>query len=72
MHQLDGVSLKMQTPVKSEMSLLDLTEQAKFEDWKNTQLYDSNQRANAVFVDHEMEAAFFQRTAGGREDAHPW
>jgi len=49
----------MRAAVENGVSLLDATEQTEFEDWKDTRLYESNQRANTGFVYREMEAAFF-------------
>ena len=49
----------MREAVENGMTLLDATEQTDFEDWKDTRLYESNQRANAGFVYREMEAEFF-------------
>lgn len=49
----------MRAAVENGVSLLDATEQTGFEDWKDSRLYESNQRANAGFVYREMEAAFF-------------
>ena len=49
----------MREAVENGVSLLDATQQTDFEDWKETRLYESNQRANAGFVYREMERAFF-------------
>jgi glyoxylase-like metal-dependent hydrolase (beta-lactamase superfamily II) len=51
----------MRTAVANGVSLLDATQQTEFVDWKDTRLYESNQRANAGFVYREMEAAFFDK-----------
>jgi len=49
----------MREAVEDGVSLLDAVQQTEFEDWKDTRLYESNQRANAGFVYREMEQAFF-------------
>jgi hypothetical protein len=49
----------MRAAVETGVSLLDATQQTDFEDWRETRLYESNQRANAGFVYREMEQAFF-------------
>jgi glyoxylase-like metal-dependent hydrolase (beta-lactamase superfamily II) len=49
----------MREAVENGVSLLDATQQTDFEDWKDTRLYEANQRANAGFVYREMEQAFF-------------
>lgn len=49
----------MQDAVENGVSLLDATQQSDFDDWKDTRLYEENQRANAGFVYREMEQAFF-------------
>lgn len=49
----------MREAVANGVSLLDATRQTDFDDWKETRLYESNQRANAGFVYREMEQAFF-------------
>jgi len=49
----------MREAVENGVSLLDAVQQTQFEDWKDTRLYASNQRANAGFVYREMEQAFF-------------
>jgi glyoxylase-like metal-dependent hydrolase (beta-lactamase superfamily II) len=49
----------MRDAVENGVSLLDATQQTDFDDWKDTRLYEENQRANASFVYREMEQAFF-------------
>jgi glyoxylase-like metal-dependent hydrolase (beta-lactamase superfamily II) len=49
----------MRAAVDNGVPLLDAIEETEFEDWKDTRLYESNQRANADFVYREMEQAFF-------------
>ena len=49
----------MREAVENGVSLLDATQQTDFDDWKDTRLYEENQRANAGFVYREMEQAFF-------------
>jgi glyoxylase-like metal-dependent hydrolase (beta-lactamase superfamily II) len=49
----------MREAVENGVSLLEATQQTDFEDWKETRLYEANQRANAGFVYREMEQAFF-------------
>jgi glyoxylase-like metal-dependent hydrolase (beta-lactamase superfamily II) len=49
----------MRMAVENGVPLLDATELTEFDDWKDTRLYESNQRANAGFVYREMEKAFF-------------
>jgi glyoxylase-like metal-dependent hydrolase (beta-lactamase superfamily II) len=49
----------MREAVENDISLMDAVEQAGFSDWRNTRLYESNQRANANFVYREMEQEFF-------------
>ena len=49
----------MRDAVENGVSLLDATQQTDFDDWKDTRLYEENQRANAGFVYREMEQAFF-------------
>jgi hypothetical protein len=49
----------MREAVADGVSLLDATQQTEFDDWKDTRLYEANQRANAGFVYREMEEAFF-------------
>jgi predicted peroxiredoxin len=49
----------MREAVENGVSLLDATQQTDFDDWKETRLYEANQRANAGFVYREMEQAFF-------------
>jgi hypothetical protein len=49
----------MRRAVDDGVSLLDATQQVEFEDWKDTRLYESNQRANAGFVYREMEQEYF-------------
>lgn len=49
----------MRAAVENGVPLLDATEQTEFEDWRDTRLYESNQRANAGFVYREMEQVFF-------------
>ena len=38
---------------------MDAVDQADFKEWRDTRLYESNQRANANFVYREMEQEFF-------------
>jgi glyoxylase-like metal-dependent hydrolase (beta-lactamase superfamily II) len=49
----------MRDAVENGVSLLDATQQTDFDDWKDTRLYEENQRANAGFVYREMEQEFF-------------
>jgi glyoxylase-like metal-dependent hydrolase (beta-lactamase superfamily II) len=49
----------MREAVENGVSLLDATQQTDFDDWKDTRLYEENQRANAGFVYREMEQEFF-------------
>jgi hypothetical protein len=49
----------MREAVENGVPLLDATQQTDFEDWKDTRLYEENQRANAAFVYREMEQAYF-------------
>jgi glyoxylase-like metal-dependent hydrolase (beta-lactamase superfamily II) len=49
----------MRDAVENGVTLLDATQQTDFDDWKDTRLYEENQRANAGFVYREMEQAFF-------------
>ena len=49
----------LRAAVENGVPLLDAIEQTEFADWKDTRLYESNQRANADFVYREMEQEFF-------------
>jgi glyoxylase-like metal-dependent hydrolase (beta-lactamase superfamily II) len=51
----------MRAAVENDIPLMDAVDQADFEDWRGTRLYESNQRANANFVYREMEQQFFAR-----------
>ena len=51
----------MRAAVENDTSLMDAVDQADFPDWRDTRLYESNQRANANFVYREMEQQFFAR-----------
>jgi hypothetical protein len=45
--------------VENDIPLMDAVDQAEFEDWRDTRLYESNQRANANFIYREMEQEYF-------------
>jgi glyoxylase-like metal-dependent hydrolase (beta-lactamase superfamily II) len=49
----------MREAVENDIPLLDAVDQADFPDWRDTRLYESNQRANANFIYREMEQQFF-------------
>ena len=49
----------MRTAVENDIPLMDAVDQADFKEWRDTRLYESNQRANANFVYREMEQEFF-------------
>jgi glyoxylase-like metal-dependent hydrolase (beta-lactamase superfamily II) len=49
----------MRAAVENDIPLLDAVDQADFPDWRDTRLYESNQRANANFIYREMEQQFF-------------
>ena len=49
----------MRKAVENDIPLLDAVDQADFPDWRDTRLYESNQRANANFIYREMEQQFF-------------
>ncbi len=49
----------MRVAVENDVPLMDAVDQADFPDWRDTRLYESNQRANANFVYREMEQQFF-------------
>jgi glyoxylase-like metal-dependent hydrolase (beta-lactamase superfamily II) len=49
----------MREAVESGVTLMEAVDQADFSDWRDTRLYESNQRANANFVYREMEQQFF-------------
>ncbi len=49
----------MYRAVDEGTGMLDAVQGVEFDDWQNSRLYDSNQRANANFVYREMEKAYF-------------
>ena len=49
----------MRAAVANDIPLMDAVDQAEFEDWRNTPLYETNQRANTNFIYREMEEEFF-------------
>jgi glyoxylase-like metal-dependent hydrolase (beta-lactamase superfamily II) len=49
----------MRAAVENDIPLMDAVDQADFPDWRDTRLYESNQRANANFIYREMEQQFF-------------
>jgi glyoxylase-like metal-dependent hydrolase (beta-lactamase superfamily II) len=49
----------MRAAVENDIPLMDAVDQAEFEDWRDTRLYESNQRANANFIYREMEQEYF-------------
>jgi len=50
----------MRQAVADGTSLYDAVQRVEFDDWKQTRLYQQNQKANANFVYREMEQAFFE------------
>jgi glyoxylase-like metal-dependent hydrolase (beta-lactamase superfamily II) len=54
----------MRTAVENDIPLMDAVDQADFPDWRDTRLYESNQRANANFIYREMEQEYFAPRAG--------
>jgi glyoxylase-like metal-dependent hydrolase (beta-lactamase superfamily II) len=49
----------MRKAVENDVGLFEAVKNVEFEDWKDTRLYEQNQRANANFVYREMEKAYF-------------
>jgi hypothetical protein len=49
----------MRKAVEKGIPMLDAVNNVEFKDWRDTPLYESNQRANANFVYREMEQAYF-------------
>lgn len=49
----------MRAAVENDIPLMDAVDQADSPDWRNTRLYESNQRANANFIYREMEQEYF-------------
>ncbi len=49
----------MRKAVEKGIPMLDAVKNVEFEDWRNTRLYEANQRANANFVYREMEQNYF-------------
>ena len=49
----------LRAAVENDIPLLDAVDQAEFPDWRDTPLYETNQRANANFIYREMEQQFF-------------
>ncbi len=49
----------MQKAVNKGVPLFDAVQNTDFEDWRDSRLYESNQRANANFVYREMEREYF-------------
>jgi hypothetical protein len=49
----------MRKAVENGVTLSDAVRQVEFQDWKDSRLYEQNQRANANFVYREMEKEFF-------------
>jgi glyoxylase-like metal-dependent hydrolase (beta-lactamase superfamily II) len=58
-HYVERLRDAMRTAVENDIPLPDAVDQADFEDWRDTRLYESNQRANANFVYREMEQEYF-------------
>ena len=50
----------MKKAVEDGVSMYDAVQNIEFDDWKDSPLYEQNQRANANFVYREMEKAFFE------------
>jgi glyoxylase-like metal-dependent hydrolase (beta-lactamase superfamily II) len=50
---------KMLDAIAKDIELFEAVEQADFKDWKDTRLYDLNQRSNANFVYRELELENF-------------
>ena len=49
----------MRQAVENGVDMYDAVKNVEFEDWKDSRLYEENQRANANFVYQEMEKEFF-------------
>lgn len=50
----------MEAAVDEGVEMYDAVQGVEFEDWKDTALYEENQRANANFIYREMEQALFE------------
>ena len=50
----------MEEAVDEGIEMYDAVQGVEFEDWKDTALYEENQRANANFIYREMEQALFE------------
>lgn len=52
---------EMRQAVERGVPMLDAVQNARFEDWEDTRLYEQNHRANANYIYREMEKAFFEQ-----------
>jgi hypothetical protein len=50
----------MRKAVEDGVSMYDAVQNVEFENWRDSRLYEQNQRANANFVYREMEKEFFE------------